>query len=398
MSNKVSIFLIKLIIVFSSLELFVHVFDFFPRVYISLISLLLCFFVIIMAMIRLKFSLRGYLLLFLALASCLIASLNSLLVIDDYSWLGTLVKYSIYLCFSIVVVKSIEKEDVVDLVKFINTLIFIVLLLSFICGFLLDNTQILNGRTRFQGLTYTSSLFSSYCALSALFLFYQVFYTLKYRHKAEVFIVISSLILSLFLCYISGSRQPFYGLVLTLLLISFLKIHFYIRLVTIFLSISIALFFLIPYLSAFNMQVLSDYDMFYNFALSNLDGSTYSRVKYFITGMEYLSDNGQVLFGSGLNSFPSVYYLITGLERPASHNIILTVLMNFGFVGLFSILSVVTYILLTINKDSFRLWLIVFYFVALSLNNPDYFISIILLSIVLYRIDIFFCTRKSENL
>lgn len=398
-NTKVDIFIIKIVIVLSSLELFVYVFNFFPRVYISLFSLLLCLFTCFLAIIRIKLKLVEFLFLFVLIVFLLIASINSMVFIGDYSWAGTLIKYSIYLCFSLVVLKSIEPEDVFELISFLNYLIFTVLFISLIFGFVFDNTQILNGRLRFQGLTYTSSLFSSYCALSALFFLYQIFQKINNKNNKrgiEFLIVIVSFILSLMLCYTSGSRQPFYGLILTSFVVLFMRLHLYIRLLSgvSFLCVFIVLISL--FFDSIGIDIYYDLKSLHELVMSKVDGSTYSRIKYFTVGVGYLIENGQLLLGSGLNSFPSAYYSVTGLENPASHNIFLTIIMNFGIVGFLFFFFIILYVLITINKNSFRFWLIVFYFLALSLNNPDYFISIVLLSITLYRIDMFRCANKSK--
>lgn len=284
---------------------------------------------------------------------------------------GTFLKLFIYLLFCSLL--SSSRLDFYSLHRSIY--VFGIIFLSFhvLYGIVFDTSQILNSRFRFVGAAHTSSLISMLTSLFTFFYFFS--YKCNLRKGLSMF-----LFLSFFsFCYFSGSRQPFYALMLTLFifLLSSHRIVFS-------KFIAMSAFFSIVILSAISYLILDSRGYLELFGLSN-DGSIISRLSYINVGIDYLLSNDFFLFGSGLNSFPNIYYSVTSVEAPATHNFILFILMNFG---LFGFLFFAVYFIRVIYKlkSKYSIYLFVLFLSGFTLNNPEYFVTVIFSFLIFIKV------------
>jgi len=385
-ANPIS--LIKFIICISCAELIYFLFSsIIPRdIYNLFLTTVALATVIIFFSKYSSFSQFSFLAYILVVFCIVLSGVNAYFIINNFAWVGTLTKYVLYT----LLLFSIRKVEFNNNTIFIF-LVFVSLLLlyfTFILGWGLGNTQILNGRLRFQGLTYTSSIYSMFTGLTVIVLFHlganSKYFNLSNSKKIITWL---SFIFAFTACYLSGSRQPFYGLIMSFFIILYLNAHLFYKILVVFVISFILFLYKEQLFNAVNIisHIYNSNSMLQNMA-GYVDGSTYSRIRYFDYGLYFLYQHDLQLYGSGLNSFPDIFLSLTGSERPATHNIILTILMNFGFVGLFVFIFFIVAAIFKSRKNTTRTLLILYLLCGVSLNNPDYFVSFSVFYLVFFSV------------
>lgn len=388
--------LIKFIIVFGSLELFYNLFGFIPREKFNAVYLLLTLSLSFFLIYRIRFLLSHFAFFSFSVFLVFLSSLNAYYNFGSFIWVGSFIKLILYLSFCFYLYTNQSRVELLSLLKFTFRFVLAFIALSIMLGLLMDNTQILNGRIRFQGVTYTSSLFSMFCGLCTIFFMYYLKVTdgKGFFYKIFIFFCICA---CLGLCFLSGSRQPFYGLILSMLLVLILNLNVFYRITLLFIVMAFVivnfdflyqtLFFL------YDIAIAGDYLT----SLSGIiDGSSYSRLRYLVYGVNYLLDNGIILIGSGLNTFPEIYYTLTMEERPAPHNLILMVVVNYGLLGCILFFTAVMYYFKVYRNKSLNLLLMFYFLFGVSFNNPEYFTSVMIFFILLHFLFCKYYDRESS--
>lgn len=293
----------------------------------------------------------------------------SYILMTNFAWLGTSAKYFLYISFYFLVVNSGQPSR--NVLRFFYIYLVFLLASSGVFGYVLGNDIILNGRYRFAGLAHTPSVFAMFCMMASFYIFwYQKTFNITFTGAM-------ALTMSIFLVWHSGSRQPVIALVIILTFYLFKS-----KLLFVFLRQIKCLFFVL-FVTMFAYLALADISFFLEplKILAGLDGSFYSRISYLSVGINFLQDSNLILLGSGFNSFPQIYLAETNLEAPATHNIILTLVTNFGLLFSFVIILMLFRYTSIRNFDSAMFVLLMV--MGTSLNNPDYFISISMIAILM---------------
>ncbi|AWB71711.1 hypothetical protein D0810_17830 [Vibrio cholerae] len=374
--------LLKILILLSSMELYYYCFPFIPRELFNAVFLIISLAFAFLLVYRSKFKKSGFFVWFVLSVWLLLSAINAYLGFGGLFWLGSWIKILFYITLSFYLYSQSKRVQVVEIYSFLKKYLVLFVIVSLILGVLLNNTQLLNGRVRFQGLTYTSSIFSMYCGLGSIFYGWVLMIERKYTTLRCIKNLIFLLIF-MFACYYSGSRQAFYGVLCSLIITVVWFSRFSVKL--------IMFSFMLVFISIFYQEIIRSFRfmldiMFSQNILASLsglvDGSTLSRVRYFTYGLDYAQDNGMLLIGVGLNTFPSLYFSITATESPAAHNFILMLIINYGLLGL--VVFIISFLMFLMdNRKKPIIVLLLFYFLlGTSLNNPEYFCSFIVFYIV----------------
>ena len=206
----------------------------------------------------------------------------------------------------IIVGYEISKLDSDTIKKYLNLFVKIVLTTGFI-GIVINKSVYLNGVDRFMGLTASPASFAIYTSVTCVFL------TESIRLKASALSVIY-LLLAIYLLYMTHSRQPLIAIL----------IYFFLRApITIKIVFGIALTYLF---TRVDIQFFRIFDLFINLQhlsfggfddLQDIrDGSLQSRIHYFTSGIDYLSENGRFWIGTG--SIPFKIFIVCILLKLVS--------------------------------------------------------------------------------
>ena len=258
--------------------------------------------------------------------------------------------------------------------KTINNLInvlFLFFVISIILGFVVSNYNFLNDRLRFNGSAVTGSFISM---LSGLFLCHFVggladFRFLKFSKGLLVCLMLVTLL------YFIGSRQPFVGFFISLIL-ALLSLRR-----SSFIFFSSCVFFIFLYNFDYIINFLNDFESFFLLESIN-DNSLLYRFKYIAFSFDYMNSFSLIVFGMGLNSFPLLFPAGDAGSLHATHNLLLFFFVNFGLLGITFFLCAYIYFLYTAD---FRNKLLLYYLIfGCSLNNPEYFLSVLFLLVLVF--------------
>jgi hypothetical protein len=393
--NKVKPFIIKyphfftLLLLFSFLEQFYLLFSFVERPIYSAISLSLVFFLSLILFKYTKFAYYNFFICLSLLVFIFLEGVNNYSLTSGVSWIGTLLKLFVFtILYFTLQGTRLSLADKLKLFRNLVIIVNIVLISSTLLGILFNNFIILNGRSRFLALSHTSSLVACFSGFSVILNFYYIKYYKGIFSKLLYCLSFFSLWVGLLVLFIAGSRQPVFGVFISVIVILMIKNKTWF--VFAFISVLFTLYLLhVEFITDIDVLVsmhqflhtvvdiaidIIDYGL-----LSYMDGSSLSRFKYFEVGVKYVNANS-FIFGGGLNSFPYIYLAKTGLEAPAPHNLVLSIITQFGYLGL--ILSVAficrnVFLSLKYRKEEH---LIMYLYIALglSLNNPEYFLSLVI--------------------
>jgi hypothetical protein len=261
-----------------------------------------------------------------------------------------------------------------SLVKDISKIYLGFFVLSVFFGIITSNYMIVNGIDRFAGASHSPASFAVQSFTAFVLLFSYRFLNFSFDEpKRYKFFVGLALVALLFLVYMSGSRQPLLGIFLIGGLYLFrLNIKFFV-LLTIFISLIFLFFIDVTDLKFIRMQLLLssllDGSLFSDVGTIK-DGSLRARVDFIVFTYEkiFLESN---FFGMGLNSFTSQW---SSDRKIAAHFDIIQLLFDFGIPVT---IAYITLIIVSVWKLlKMRLswpYIVLFYFVGLSFNNPLYY-------------------------
>jgi len=337
----------------------------------------------------------AYLLICLYITS---SALLSYLMFGGVLWAGTAIKLLVYTNYLVYFGRRLNDPD--EVLSFLFHFSMVVSVVALIGGLLTNNFMVLNGRERFSGLSHTPSIVACF---SGFFVILSCYFYKKYKY---FLISLFGFLLGLSMLFLSGSRQPLFGLfaslVLSILIVQPRLIVFLLGSILLFLGLIFAKIVpglyelsLIIHAVSQTLHAIMYLDM--EVISGAIDGSSLSRLRYLLVGIEYVSAKN-IWFGTGLNSFPLIFLSQTGEEAPATHNLLLTVFTQFGIIGLVAFFSWMVFEVIQCvrQKDLFRCWLFSFIFLGLSLNNPEYFTSLVIIYISMYLIVIQNCNYESK--
>lgn len=381
--------LFTLILLISFFEQFYLLFSFIERPLYSAFSLSLVFVLSLILFKHSKFSHYNFFICIFLLSLVLFEGINNFALTSGGSWVGTMLK--LYVFIIVYFTLQSTRLTIADKVNFFRNLVIIVnvvLILSTLLGVLFNNFIILNGRSRFLALSHTSSLVACFSGFTIILNFYFVKHYKIIFTKRMYYFSIFSLWFGVLVLIIAGSRQPVLGILLCLVFLIVIKNK---TKITIFLASICFVIYLVHVEFITGIDFLVDFHQMLhifkdvvidiiNYGLfSYMDGSSLSRFKYFEVGVQYVNNNN-FIFGGGLNSFPYIYMDDTGLEAPAPHNLILSVITQFGYLGLVlaTIFVCWKFFLSLKYREEEHLVMYIYIIGGLSLNNPEYFISLII--------------------
>jgi hypothetical protein len=381
--------LFSVILVFSFLEQLYFLFSFIQRPLYSAFSLSLVFVMCLIVFKYSKFSYSHFFICTLLLILILFEGINNFSLTSGGSWVGTMLKLMVFIIIYFTLQsRQLSLVDKLNIFRNLIITVNIVLIFSTLLGILFNNFIILNGRSRFLALSHTSSLVACFSGFAIILNFYFIkYYKVIYSQKMYFFSLLS-LWISVGVLFIAGSRQPVFGVLLCLfsLIVVKNKRIFALGLTSVFCAL-----YLVHVEFITKIDLLVDLHQILHLFLdividvinyglfSYMDGSSLSRFRYFEVGVQYVNNNS-FIFGAGLNSFPFIYMAETGLESPAPHNLVLSVLTQFGYLGL--ILSIFfvcwkVFLSLKYHKEE-HLVMYIYILGGLSLNNPEYFLSLVI--------------------
>ena len=226
-----------------------------------------------------------------------------------------------------------------------------------------------------MGLTASPASYAVYSSIACIYL------TEKIRHSSVSKDVLK-LIIVICLLYITHSRQPLIAVLIYFLLRApmLMKSIAIVSVIALFTQVEIKFLRTIDFIIRIMQHIPGGLDN-----ISNVkDGSLQARIHYFTSGMDYLLQNNRILFGTGINTFQSIYSMYSSKTGVAPHNDLLMFLVDFGLIRL----SVGILIVVSILRKNIiiAMPIIFFYVIGLSLNNPFYyFSSIILFTMILQQ-------------
>lgn len=347
------------------------------RAELSALMILTIYTLLIIRFAFLKYSSNSFYFVCVIMMVFILSSLYSFLEFKNLMWVASFLKFSCYLMFYYIVMHYANK-DATRLLWGALILCSIIILLSFIGGWYIDNVTFLNDRLRFRGLSHTSSVLGCFSGLLALVTFNITFVGKMYTGKKRCFVFLL-FVLSFAMTYLTASRQPFYG-VFCAIFLAWSSTYFYHK-VNFHFRVSLVIIFFLAVILMLPFYIDSLFNIYYK--MNSFDSSFSGRLKYLKVGLIHLYESNMLLFGNGMNSFPTIYDDLTGLEKPAAHNIILMLLFNFGIVGLFIFLGVLSRFYIRVRGDVHLTSLFWYLLIGLSLNNPEYFMSVSLMLILL---------------
>ena len=288
---------------------------------------------------------------------------------------GTYLKYILYVLFVYLAIYHANKySDFKKIANIIHMSAAITVLLSIY----LNKYQVINNYERMTGFNYSAVSVSILSGISLLYIIYE--YLNKENTGISRIIILSVFFLISFIGLVeSGSRQVMVGLILMIII--------YLHSVNKLLILPVIITGTIAGIHIFSERLIKFYDIvsliIVNVSLDEVkDSSLTARISFLETILNELS-GVDLLIGSGLNSFPSIYEITSGRENVAAHFDITLIISEFGIIGLvifaFFLLKRIVW-----SRDVKERVILIFYVVGLSANNLFYYFPFAIAVMYLY--------------